>query len=115
MKELESLVMEANQLREQLGQPMSKEAFQELLGKITVLAGKFKTVTESAQAQLKDRALAFAAELKIKAEALRMPKAQQPAKTPMPHPWEDHQGLDPGQLQHMIDSLMQTVSLPARR
>lgn len=111
MADIEGLVAQITQLTEQLTQLQGAVPPADLLQRARSLAAQVKAKTEEAHTKLKDEAMAFAADLKAKAVQLNKPRPK-PARAPLPHPWEDHQGLDPAQLQRMAESLIQLAKTP---
>jgi hypothetical protein len=114
MADFDALVAELNQLTEELTRSAGRVPTTDLIARAQSLAAQVKAKAEEAKANLKDEALAFAAGLKARAAELRKPKPK-PAEAPPPHPWEDHQGLDPAQLNHMVESLRQLAMAPPTR
>ncbi|MFO0840790.1 MAG: hypothetical protein U0797_00100 [Gemmataceae bacterium] len=111
MADIEGLVAQITQLTEQLTQLQGAVPPADLIQRAQGLAAQVKARTEEAHGKLKDEAMAFAADLKAKAAQLREPKPK-PTQARIPHPWEDHQGLDPAQLQRMAESLMRLAKTP---
>lgn len=114
MPDFDSFVAQLNQIRDEMAKASGAMPSAELMGRIQGLMTQIKSKAEEAKAGLKDKAMATAADLKAKAAAIREAKKPKPTSPEaVPHPWEDHQGLDAKQLQHMIDSLMQLAKTPA--
>lgn len=114
MANLESLVAQLNEVREQLGQSSGALPPVAVSKRVEALAAQLMAKAKEAMASLEAEAKAMAAELTAKAAALRKAKEPKPpAPEVFPHPWEDHQELDPKQLQHIVESLVQLAKTPS--
>ena len=114
MADLESLVAQLNQIRAEMEQSPGSLPPMEVMDRFKGVATQLRAKLDEATANLKAEIQTLAAGLKAKAAELRKPKPPKEEKEePFPHPWEDHQGLDPAQLKHMIDSLMHLAKAPS--
>lgn len=109
-----ALLKTINELRAQVEQSAGMVG-PELLGRLKGLADEVRAAATEARGALEAEILAKAEALKAKAAAMAPPPPPPAAPPPAtPHPWEDHQGLDSGQLQSMVEALSHLAKAPQK-
>lgn len=112
MADLEAFASQLDQLRGEIEQSHAQgQANPEALERLKGVAEQMKTAVTSSMAALHSEMSALAKKLRQQAAAIEQEKKDAADKKPVevPHPWEDHQGLEDDAVEPLVASLMKLV------